>query len=406
MNRALRNKIEEIINSIVFSTTQEDIAFIGHILQICRIEENKDIPTAGVGVDIKLNCLKLVVNSDFFMGKEDVKGSLKTDAERKAVFIHEMYHVLYGHLYMYTKHRTTKDSHKRLNFAMDLVINQMIRGLPSFALKPEHFKDKNGVQFPPHLSTEQYYDMLEDASYQNPNGGGGDGEPQTLDSHMWDEMTQEELGVMKDAVRRAADNYEKKYGNIPGSVRDFLERVGKFKDGRDKKRILHMALKKSLPSFDVRQSWDRVSRRFGANAKGNSESKMPSIRFYGDTSGSISTAELNSFLDEMESFFKVGVKQSTLCLWHTELYYTQDIKKNKKLDASKVESGGTDIQGVFDDIVKFKPELAIIMTDGYYGMPNITKAQLGFTKVVFLIKEGIGTKDHPTKELGSTFFFK
>lgn len=398
MNILLRRKMEEIINSIVLSTDQQDIAFIGHILQTCRIVENPHIPTAGVGVDIKLNCLKLVVNSDFFLNK------LKDDVERKAVFIHEMYHVLFSHIYMYSQLRHNRKDMKRLNFAMDIVINQLIRGLPAFALKPQHFKDKNGVVFPPHLSTEEYYDMLDGSSYENPDAGEGD--PQTLDDHYWEDLTQEELDALKDSVRRAANNYEKKYSNLPGIAKDFLERVGKFKDGRDKKRILNLALKRSLPAYDVIQTWSRQNRRYGAQARGNTDSKQPSLAFYGDTSGSISSEELNSFLDEQESFFKIGVRKATLKLWHTELYYTQDVRKNKKLDTSNVESGGTDIQCVFDDIKKTQPELAIIMTDGYYSMPNITKRELGKTRVVFLIKEGIGTKDHPTKDLGPTYFFK
>lgn len=397
MNIKLRRKMEEVINSIVLSTDQQDISFIGHILQTCRIVEAPHIPTAGVGVDIKLNCLKLLVNSDFFMEK------LKDDTERKAVFVHEMYHVLFCHIYMYSSIRQNRKDMKRLNYAMDIVINQLIRGLPKWALKPEHFKDKNGVVFPPHLSTEEYYDMLEDSTYDNPDAGEG---PQTLDEHHWEEVSQEELDALKDAVRRAANNYEKKYSTLPSIASDFLQRISQHKDGRDKKRILNLALKKSLPAYDVVQTWSRQNRRYGNQARGNTDNKQPTISFYGDTSGSISSEELNSFLDEQESFFKIGVRKATLKLWHTSLYYRQDVKKNKKLDNSKVESGGTDIQCVFDDIKATQPELAIIMTDGHYGMPNITKKDLGKTRVVFLIKEGIGTKDHPTKDLGPTYFFK
>lgn len=397
MNILLRRKMEEIINSIVLSTDQQDISFVGHILQTCRIVEDPHVPTAGIGVDIKLNCLKLLVNSEFFMEK------LKDDSERKAVFIHEMYHVLFSHVYMYNSLRQNRKDMKRLNYAMDIVINQLIRGLPKWALKPEHFKDKNGVVFPPHLSTEEYYDMLEDSTHDNPDSEGG---PQTLDDHHWEEMSQQEMDALKDAVRRAANNYEKKYSSLPGIAKDFLERISKYKDGRDKKRILNLALKKSLPAYDVIQTWSRQNRRYGPQARGNTDSKQPTISFYGDTSGSISVEELNSFLDEQESFFKIGVRKATLKLWHTDLYYQQDVRKSKKLDTNKVESGGTDIQCVFDDIKKTQPELAIIMTDGYYSMPNITKRELGKTKVVFLIKEGIGTKDHPTKIFGPTYFFK
>lgn len=118
---------------------------------------------------------------------------------------------------------------------------------------------------------------------------------------------------------------------------------------------------------------------------------------YVDTSGSISHRELNEFLGIMDKFLKVGVRTCTLGLWHTNMYYKKPYKYGQQLNVEDVESGGTELSDVLRDINKFTPDLSIILTDGYYGIPEVKPKG----EIVWIISKG-GDMNHPMKHIGKT----
>lgn len=388
--------VKERIYTAITSLSQAN--YIGSVLQVMRISQADSMcPTMGVMYDKKLKSIGLLYNSEFV--------NKLTDKELKAVFQHEIMHVLYKHIFLY-RSQFKGNEKTRLNVAMDLVINQRIKNLPKDACFIENFKDKDGKVFPPNLTLEGYYDLLtDDATYKNSKGEekmvGEITKP--MDVHDWDDIEEKEaLEGMGDLIKRAQNHYEKNHGISSKELQDCLDEVLKDAKGLDYKRILLSALKKSLPSKDIDKTWIRPSRRYGLLAKGNKVKPLPRIELYIDTSGSISYDELNEFLSVTRNFFTVGVKKTDVYFFHQKVYNKKTFKRGFKVTPEDVQSGGTDLQGVFDTMDKTRPDLAIILTDGYYDRPNVKK---NVPKTVFIMKE-TSNKEHCLKDIGQTLVYK
>ncbi len=389
--------------------------YLGSILQCMRIYESDRLPTAGVFYDPKLKTISMSYNPKFVLGL--------TMPELKGVLIHEMEHIMRNHIFIYNTEQHRKD-HKRFNFAMDLVINQyipdtystptndkeekkLIMTLPSFALQYKNFKDKTGKVFPPALSTEGYYDLLEDATYDGPTNPDGEGDgPGTLDQHFWDGIEEKEaMEGVTDLLKRSQNHYEKSHGTGCKEIADRLEAILSSLTNLNYKQILAAALRSSLPGNDIAKTWSRPSRRYKLLAKGNKHKPTPSVRFYGDTSGSMSYTEVNECVNICFDFIKAGIKEFMLNMFHEKLYLKNEkYKKGMKFKYESIECGGTELTEVLQDIADSGADLNIILTDGHYGRPPIPK-ELKNKTVFFLIKEG-GNQDHPLKDIGKTLQYK
>jgi predicted metal-dependent peptidase len=224
-----------------------------------------------------------------------------------------------------------------------------------------------------------------------------------FDEHGWgqgDEGNQlEKMEALKDLVKRTMQKTSFTYGHAPEMIKDLLETLDKGIQKLNYKQILLNTLKKSLPSKDTEKTWVRPSRRYGDLAKGNKLGKMPRIDFYIDTSGSISIEEANELLAITNNFLTVGVEKAHVHLWADDIYLSKKIKRNFKLMPDEFKSGGTDLTGVMESIIKKKPDLAIILTDGFFGRPEVNYSKLKGTNLVFIITKQ-GTVDHPLKTLG------
>ena len=226
--------------------------------------------------------------------------------------------------------------------------------------------------------------------------------PGTTDVHHWDGSAEEAdmLEATEDLIKRAMVKSRFGHDDVPGFVQDLLDHIKMRKNELDYKRIIMQALKASLPANFREKSWTRKSRRFGNMAPGSKNGKQPKLDIYADSSGSISTEELNEFLDIVDEFLRIGARQCMLNLFHTTNYYREKYKRGERLNPEKVQSGGTCLEDSFHVIAKERPDLAIFITDGYYS--NIDeKALVGkngkFPNTVFIISKD-GTEDHPFKD--------
>jgi len=391
-------------------------SYIGYILQSLRIYQDDSCPSMGVRANPKTKTLVMVYNSKFM--------DTLTDTELEAVLTHEMRHIINKHVYFYPG---LKYDRRRMNFAMDIQINQYITGLPKSALSYEHFKDKDGKQFPKGMPTETYYDLLMDAEYDNPDAKPGEGEPadflkpgknngpaqqgegnepgkgggpQLLDEHYWEDCDAEQVA---DLLKRANIVHEKRKGRGSSEIEELIDAISKtIKDLNYNKIMLH-ALKASMPGTDIYKSYTRPSRRYGTQAKGNVRLPLPKIKKYIDTSGSIGQQEIEDVANILHNFFKVGVSAVEVGFFHSSLYKNVKYNNPKQLAKEGLQSGGTDLTEVFEDISKNHSDLFIILTDGYYdGFQFDLKGK----RVVFLINADKGCADHPLKHLGKTFLYK
>lgn len=405
----------------------DDVSFIASTLQCMTIRLTEMIPTAGVMFNKEIKQFDLMINEKWF-------DSLPVDEERIAVFIHELNHIFFKHVFIPQEIVLTHNK-TRLNIAMDLVINQYIKNLPDNCFTIEKIQDKNKKPFPKNLTFEAYYDLLEDSTMEVPDcdGGHSDGqngpkcdgscsgkdgdkkkgktgtkrvptsefyEKQPFDTHQWSEAEgQEAMEATRDLIKRSMQKASMSGSKVPGYVQDCLDNVQSQLKKLNYKELLLRALRQSLPSKDIRKTWKRPSRRLGDIAKGNMCSLMPKLQCHIDTSGSISIIEANEFLKITNNFMTVGVSKADLYLWHTAIYYHEKIKKNFQIAPEKFQSGGTDLNPTILHLHKTKPDLAIIITDGYYGTVTIPK---GFnTPIVFVISKQ-GDMKHPLHKMGIT----
>ena len=443
------------LQTCIYHTTKSH-PFMGSILQIMNISFTHVLPTAGVMFNSEVKRWELMINPKFFCKRLN-------DAQRKAVLIHELYHITHKHPLRIPFLKLSVHKRQLMNIAMDMSINQYIKDIPDGCpscpppgqytpcTNPDccgrgiHLRDffdydektKKNIPWIDRREAEYYYDKLlnrfedPDPSDMGDDDGDGDGDgqgqpgsgkgkgkpgqgpgnagggadsgdlPQTTDVHHWDGAAQESdmLEATEDLVKRAQIKCRFGYDELPQHIKELLEHIKQRKAELNYKAIIMQALKASLPSNTRVNSWTRKSRRFGNKAPGRKNGEQPRLDNFIDTSGSISIEEANSFLDIIDEFLKIGARKCMLNLWHTRNYYREEYKRGARLKREQFQSGGTCLQDSFNVIAKNRPDLCIILTDGYYG--DIDEKKLvgpngQFPNVVFIISKD-GTMDHPFK---------
>lgn len=446
--------IDKEIQSCLYKIVREN-KFLGGLLQEMTFKfDNTSVPSAAICFNQKTAKFELLVNTDFFMGitkGQDGLPIVKNADERVAVLSHEILHFLHNHLFRFSQMDVKMEDRKYWNIAADMSINQFIPNLPNGTIKVDDFKTSDGKEFPKFKSMEFYHELIDknrekqntkgkdltDPSgkpmkdsngndivdkdgkpFQNPDGTpmkgtGNEGSNKNqldkykeFDEHDWDALAEEDkermLREMKNVLTRTIEKTSYTHSSIPGNVQDFLKEIETQLQKFNYKSILKGAIKKTAMAQDRESSWKRTNKRYGNYAPGTSISKIPKLNMYVDTSGSISYKELNEFLDVIDGFLKQGTKTCTLALWNTDIYYNKKYKVNSRITEKEIMSGGTDPDPVLEHISKVKPELSIILTDGFYDR---TRVNIKTKDIIWIISEG-GQIQHPNAHLGKTIPMK
>lgn len=428
--------MKQCLQTCIYQTTKSH-PFMGAILQIMNITFSHQLPTAGVMFNTEIKRWDLIINPHFFCVKLNEK-------HRKAVLLHELYHITHKHPLRIPFIKLSTHKRQIMNIAMDMSINQYIKDLPDgcpqcpprdsgqpcqnknccsrgIFLKDFYDIDETtGKQVPwqDRREAEYYYSkMLERFDDPDPSdkgdgqgegngnaGGGADtGDlPDTMDVHHWDGAADEGemLEATEDLVKRAQVKSRFGYDELPGHIKELLEHIKTRRSDLNYKAILLAAMKASLPANFRVKSYVRKSRRYGNKAPGNKNGEQPKLENFIDTSGSISIEEANEFLDIVDQFLKIGARKCTLNMFHTKNYYREDYKLKQRIKREDIESGGTCLEDSIRSIAKHRPDLSIILTDGYYS--DVDEKQFvgqngQFPNVVFIISKD-GTTDHPFKD--------
>lgn len=426
-------EMKQCLQTCIYETTKSH-PFMGAILQIMNISFSHQLPTAGVMFNSEVKRWDLILNPYFFCKKLDKK-------QRKAVLLHELYHITHKHPLRIPFIKLSIHKRQLMNIAMDMSINQFIKDLPDgcsqcppknsgqqcqnpdccgsgIFLKDFYDTDeKTGKQTPwqDRREAEYYYSKLlerfDDPDPSNDGSGEGEGNagggadtgdlPDTTDVHHWDGSSDENemLEATEDLVKRAQVKSRFGYDELPGHIKELLEHIKTRKAELNYKAILLAAMKASLPANFRVKSWVRKSRRFGNKAPGTKNGEQPKLEPFIDTSGSISIEEANEFLDIVDEFLKIGARKCVLNMFHTSNYYREDYKRGHRIKREDIQSGGTCLEDSMRSIAKHRPDLAIILTDGYYSDVDEKKyvgANGQFPNTVFIISKD-GTTDHPFK---------
>lgn len=127
---------------------------------------------------------------------------------------------------------------------------------------------------------------------------------------------------------------------------------------------------------------------------GERNSELGEIWAFIDDSGSITPDQMGEFLTQLYRILKEFSGTMHVAFWNTQVDAVyRNIQSYKEIDNIKPKgSGGTDVNCVFEFMKKenIKPEIMLILTDGYYGNPKeeYIKKSLRRNTIVVLTENG------------------
>jgi len=359
-----------------------------------------------------INC-ELCINPDFW--------AEHTDDEQIALLTHELSHICLQHMFI-------SDSFSNpmlFNVSADMEVNSYIENLPKSACKASDIGLQNG------LGTKAYYEALtqnqnqqkqQAKSPQKPcNGGQGDSESQSqasqsnekkeednssseenkqpeskengqkeesqypdfvpqdkkpIDSHdTWKEFKNVPEATKQlmqnnivNIVKSTAEQVEKQRGTIPAELQEMIQKLREKKPEVFNWKAYFRRLLGSIYDVNIKSTRRKQSKRFDG-AAGIQHKKKVSILVAVDTSGSVSTKELQDFFSEIEYIYKAGARV-------TILQCDSRISKIDEFDGKNIPTikgrGGTDFNPPVNYYVKHKKEYAslIYFTDGECSLPE------------------------------------
>lgn len=294
----------------------------------------EDIPTAAT------NGLKMWINPEFFM-------SLSRPM-RVTLLAHETWHVALKHMM-----RIGARDHMIWNYACDYYINNMLHdaGYPMDLGLLDHQYDG--------LSAPQIYDRLIQNGQQPEKSFGSD-----LQAAPDGESTEaQETKIDSMLIRSSiAAQQRGQAGSIPSEIRAYLDEL----------------LNPKVPWNDILRnyvnemtrndySWKKCNKRFlpevylpSLNSEG-----LEHIIFYTDISGSVSDAQFNVYISEINAIkTNLNPKKITICTFDTQIHDIHELEENGDVrDCDFHGRGGTSLECVYEHALKEKPELIIVFSD-------------------------------------------
>lgn len=350
-----------------------------------------------------INC-ELNINPDFW--------EQHTDDEQIALLQHELSHICLQHIFI----SESFADHHTFNAAADMEVNSYIENLPSDACRASSIGLADGQ------GSKYYYEKLmqqqQQQQAQNPqkpcNGGQGGNSPQSqasaqqgddkedgdsgdnqeekkeesqypdnlknkfkaMDSHeSWKEfknMPEATKQLMQNniasIVKNTAEQVERQCGTIPAELREMIEKLRKKKPEIFNWKAYFRRMLGSIYDVNIKTTRRKESKRF-EGAAGVQHKKKVSILVAIDTSGSVSSKELQDFFSEIDWIYKAGARV-------TIIECDARINKIEEYDGKHIPEivgrGGTDFNPPVNYYLKHRKEYAslIYFTDGECNLPE------------------------------------
>lgn len=310
-----------------------------------------------------------------------------SEQELNFVVIHEAKHIMYQHLTLWQ--HLYKTDPRLANMAADFVINnETIAADPQgqFAKMPKH-----GCADPQFngMDTSQVFKKLQQMKEQQkqkgkgqkgkgqPGDEDGEGDGEGIDYHDWedaDSMSEEEKQALSAAVDQAIRQGAILAGKMGGDIdRGMIEAMKAKIDWRE---VLREFVVTSCDNKD-QSTWRRPNRRwiqhdiYMPTQEGEA---VGSIVFAGDTSGSIDSEFLGSFLGELASICSTVSPEQVDILWWDAHVAGHETYRREELhtlvSATRPKGGGGTAPSCITAYMKekkMKPMCVIVATDGYVG---------------------------------------
>ena len=390
---------------LIFSLIKERDNFFGNIaIQLNRrINFKLKAPAAvsfkGVYFDLEINPLML------FGPLADKDGNVKTFTleEIKAIYIHEMYHIICKHL------PRTLPLFKRypqiiLNLGTDCSINQFIPGLPDGCVTLESLAKDWKVKRPlekereceyyikglleEYKDNEEFKDKVDQQSQGKGQGqqgdGGGDGQsddnydgengayedtPDYYDSHdAWQKSDNSQNMSNADDVLREMMNTaaSKSRGRIPSNIQEVMKKLNEkpIINWREQLRRYIGQLSKPYKKTITRKSRRQPDR---CDLRGRLNDHVSELIVAIDTSGSMDNETISYCMNEVFNIIKEQNAKITIIECDCKITRIYEAKTAKDVKPDVTGRGGTSFQPVFDWIKENNKRNVVVVyfTDGY-----------------------------------------
>lgn len=333
---------------------------IAFFMMRSTITESEEFPFVA-GVSISRGNISLLMNPDKMLAM--------SSAEKMGVLVHEYLHVLMLHC---TKRmRSDKSQHLKENIAKDMAINQLIVkpyntgwALPDGAV----FHDLPQFGFPPNLTSEQYFDLIDKkytddqlkslydpmddhSGWGNDGGGGEDGDSEEIIKEVAKQYASSKYGTQLGKTLGGA-------GSAAGQMMEtLLASERRDIDWRTEARQFLASVMDPKRQF----TYKRQSRRYGFPFQGEKLKIKTKAMALIDTSGSMSAAYLSNIGGQLNLMSRI--MQIDVVFVDADVQGT--IKKYRPSAELTIPGrGGTDLQPGFVHAEENGYRGIIVFTDG------------------------------------------
>ena len=318
------DEVKLMIERAGYTLLMEIGAYWGHLLHNCKVTVTEGIPTACVYVDKVEAVIGMAINPKFF--------AMLTDTDRVGILYHELQHIALAHL-MHGK------VGKQWNYAQDLAINsKLVKVRPKLMTLPKEIGGGHGGK--------------------GGNNAEGEGDPNSGDLSDANGADRE---VLIRALKRAAEQTQA--GNIPAHVTEAIDALEKMRPKRWHQE-LRMFYRSTVEGIERARTWARPNRRYGLWEAGTKSGEGKRLLIGIDTSGSMSTEDIQHILKECQSMLKCGVEAKVM-FFDTKVHAT--VKLTKDIKVTECGRGGTDFKDFFTKAQKYNPDGIVVFTDGDDG---------------------------------------
>lgn len=388
MNQAVVNSIEESRLRIMAAkiVAQSRWPYLSTVIFSLRLVPSSQLPTLAVDEG-----WRMYYNPDFVMQHQ---------AEVLATMVlHEALHCINQHGQRFNSLGQEPQKHSIWNLAGDASINAAIdeAKMPWGDFDPVRYKTLSRYGVEDGMATEtSFFTMLKyfEENPQDPKitndcgsvqgGGGRDYEIPKFDPNN-PSIKHDQQDVIRDRVAQdiLKTANEKGIGSVPGELLRWAQNL--LQPQVNWRVALASAVRASLANTIGRRDYvfTRPSRRQGAMVQDAFEIVLPAMRkptpppiaVIIDTSGSISSDDLNSFMAEIEGIARANGVAEGITLIPCDAQVGEIRKLRNQTDVRQIElkgGGGTDLRVGIDAAIKLRPmpRIIVVITDGYTPWPE------------------------------------
>ncbi|MCR5147942.1 MAG: VWA-like domain-containing protein [Eubacterium sp.] len=325
------------------------------------------------------------------------------EGERNYILMHEMLHVIFLHW-----KRVGGRDPLIWNIAADWIVNDAIDKMKwNVRGKVKLERPEKGC-FIDELSngdyTEKLYESLINRFKERSSDGnviwkGNELVQRVSDLEAPDTLSEMEGELCAGELRKLLKDSVKKYG-LEGSSyipRELLEAVASKKLPWHKLLYDFLQLREDEESSYYTPERKYIHMELIVPGLNRIEDELGEIWAFVDTSGSISGDELSQFMTQL---YRISAEFNcvfNIAFWDTSVtdVYKNIRCKDKIMDCMANHSGGTDVNCVYDYIEKnnIKPEVMIILTDGYFGALKKPAGRLREKTILVVTENGAAFDD-------------